>query len=517
PFIIDPNLSVEAAYMEYVAETTDGELIAGVLTYDGPDSITLSNSGGNESIRRDELESLRSTGRSPMPTGFELLGPEAIRDVLAFLCQDYEDFRIVSLEDYFCASTSKGLYDRRYDAHGMRFDKFGVVDVLGIPMELFDPAAMTNSNNAVVLKGGAREDWQSKTLMPQQVDIPIGFAFQRMHVLGGISAWGHPFFGEHDPAVQWTFHYADGTQEVHLLKDGVEFADWIGRHEVPGSEYVEGLLQAGSVGQLRTFSIDPKRTDVVVERLTLESFDNRTAPTFLSLTAQVHGAEARQPKAEPIPTYPELLIVGGGSSHDYPRWFDEQLRSTLQSSNNFDAAKIEYTDQLDLVLPRLATLEVLLLSNNQAVHGSDLRKGVFDFVQRGGGLFLMHAATWYNWADWPEYNRLLVSGGARGHEAYGVFDVKRSEIDHPVLEGIPLMFPLADELYRFERDPDGAPIEVLATGVSGVSGQSYPVLWITDSGSGRILCTTLGHDGAAHEHPAFQRLVQNAAAWLARK
>jgi hypothetical protein len=28
------------------------------------------------------------------------------------------------------------------------------------------------------------------------------------------------------------------------------------------------------------------------------------------------------------------------------------------------------------------------------------------------------------------------------------------------------------------------------------------------------VCVTLGHDGAAHEHPAFRALLVNAARWV---
>lgn len=514
PFILDPNLSVEAAYLEYVAETKQGQMLTGVLTYDGPDSITLASSGGTENIPRKQIESLYSTGRSPMPTGFESLGAETLRDLLAFICGEYGDFRIVSLKNQFTASTSKGLYDRRYDAQPIRFEAYGVLDVMGTPMEVFDPASMPEHNNALVLKGGARDDWESKALMPQRVEVHVGFALQRMHVLGGISAWGHPFFGDGEPLVKWTFHYADGTEELHTLHDGVEFADWIRRHDVPGSQFVEGLIQGNSAGQVRTFSLDPGKPELVIERITLESFDNRMAPTFLALTAQLQGAQPKQPvEAEPV-THPRLLILGGGSSHDFGRWFDQELRTTASQVPGFPSSEIEYTDRFERALARLAGLDVLMLTNNQPIPSADLRRGIFEHVAGGAGLILVHPALWYNWQDWPEYNRELVGGGSRSHENYGTFDVQVAS-DHELLQGIPQRFVIADELYRFEADPKGTPIEVLANGISRSSGDSFPVIWITKTKQGRVLCTTLGHDGAAHQNPAFRRLMQNAVRWAA--
>ena len=52
-----------------------------------------------------------------------------------------------------------------------------------------------------------------------------------------------------------------------------------------------------------------------------------------------------------------------------------------------------------------------------------MRKAIFDFADAGRGLLLVHPALWYNWPDWPEYNRVLVGGGARSHDKYGEFEV----------------------------------------------------------------------------------------------
>ncbi len=86
-------------------------------------------------------------------------------------------------------------------------------------------------------------------------------------------------------------------------------------------------------------------------------------------------------------------------------------------------------------------------------------------------------------------------------------------MEHPVLQGVPSEFVITDELYRFEPAPDGTPIEVLARGISRTSGDSFPVVWTTKTPFGRVICTTLGHDGAAHQNPAFKRLIQNAVHW----
>jgi type 1 glutamine amidotransferase len=205
---------------------------------------------------------------------------------------------------------------------------------------------------------------------------------------------------------------------------------------------------------------------------------------------------------------PPVLIFGGGSSHDFARWFGDEDVKTLAVLEK----PVGYSEQPDELARSLSALEVLVLCNNQPLAAPDLRAGILDFVARGGGLVLVHAATWYNWADWPEYNRDLVGGGTRSHEDYRNFTVRVVAPRHPVTENVLGIFTITDELYRFEPERD-AGSEVLAVGVSPSTRAQYPVAWTRTHGTGRIVCLTLGHDGAAHQHASFQKLLANAVSW----
>ena len=133
----------------------------------------------------------------------------------------------------------------------------------------------------------------------------------------------------------------------------------------------------------------------------------------------------------------------------------------------------------------------------------------------GGGLLVSHAGNWLNWKDWPEYNRQLVSGMTRGHDKYGEFEVVVTDASHPVMQGVPARFKIKDELYNFIPDPTGPERHVLATAKSPASGKEFPIVWVVKHDKARILCNTLGHDGQAHELPAYQTLLQNSVRWLA--
>lgn len=509
PFLIDPNRSVEPAFLEYVIETTDGKLVDGVIKRETPEAVVLRSSTAEVEVPRDRIQSLRSTGRSPMPVGFESLGAEALRDVIAFLAGEFDGFRVLDLRPYVSSSGTRGLYDTRFDANPYRFARHGVVPVEGVPFELLDPARMGEEKNTLTLRGGLAEGWQSHSY-PQRVELPVGYAFTRLHVLGGIAAWGYPYTGQRSDAVKLTFRYQDGAEEVHVLKDGTEFADWIGRHDVPGSRWVD-VLHADSWGQARTFAVEVGRPEQPVAALVLESFDNHLAPTFVALTAELAGAHLPA-RAEPevrTQPMPQVLVFGGGSSHDFLRWFAVEDLDTLGALGKV----VAYSEDPLEIDRALETLEVLVLCNNQPIENLNVRQAIFEFVGRGGGLVLVHPALWYNWADWADYNRLLVGGGARSHEAYGAFAVQLAAKAHPILEGVPASFTIEDELYRMEPDTSAGPSEVLATGKSLTSGAEYPVLWTRTRGQGRIVGLSLGHDGKAHEHPAYRRLLANAVRW----
>ena len=87
--ILDPNRSIETKYLSYAAITGDGRVLSGIITVDSGASLTLVGADGKEQVLlRNELEALRSTGKSLMPEGLEQdLTPQALADLLALIAQ----------------------------------------------------------------------------------------------------------------------------------------------------------------------------------------------------------------------------------------------------------------------------------------------------------------------------------------------------------------------------------------------------------------------------------------------
>ncbi|MEO7297741.1 MAG: PVC-type heme-binding CxxCH protein [Verrucomicrobiota bacterium] len=513
--VLDPNRVVEPNFIAYSIETADDQSLDGILASENKKSVVLRNATGDFEIERKNIKSQRSTGRSLMPEGFEALGGEGLRDLLSYICAGENRFRVIDLKKAFTASSTRGLYNSTEAMEEtIAFKRFGLVKIGDVPFEIVSPAANPNGNNVISLKGGFGF---AKTL-PQKVEIAdVNLKTKTLHFLGGVAGWGYPCCGDNDhkgtPAAKLTAYFTDGASEEIVMTNGVEFADYNRPVEVPGSQEAPGLV---SRGQMRWFTKKLEHSGTV-KKMTIESFDNYVSPLFAALTAEVDdGAkiESAHSEATPAPLKfewtknPRVLIVGGGSSHDFTRWFNEEDSKTLSGN-----ASVNYTEDVSRMGPALKEIDVLYLCSNQPMTNREVRKAIFDFADAGKSLLLVHPSLWYNWKNWPEYNRVLVGGGARGHEKLGEFEVTVEMPEHPIMRGVPKTFRISDELYRHEQETNGTPIEILATGKSLVTGKIYPVVWITKHPKAKIVCITLGHDGAAHELPAYKTILQNSVKW----
>jgi putative heme-binding domain-containing protein len=85
--ILDPGREVSPAYIEYVVVTREGRTATGIMSAETATSITLRRPNDVvETILRDNIEEVASSGKSLMPEGFEKkIPPQEMADLLAFL------------------------------------------------------------------------------------------------------------------------------------------------------------------------------------------------------------------------------------------------------------------------------------------------------------------------------------------------------------------------------------------------------------------------------------------------
>ena len=278
--LLDPSRSVEGNFVQYTVVTTDGRVMNGLLASETKTAVTLLDTEGKtQTLLREDIEDLVASKKSLMPDGFEKqVAPEALADLLEFLTQRGKylplDLRKVATAD----STHGMFYDKESSVERLLFSDWDVKTFEGIPFALVDPAGGKVPN--VVMLYSRNGPFAPK--MPRSVDLPCNTPAKAIHFLSGVSGWGYAG-GDPRKTVSMIvrLHYADGTSEDHPLRDGVEFADYIRRVDVPGSKFAFNLRDR----QIRYFSIAPKRPDTIA-RIELRKGSDATAPVVMAVTVE---------------------------------------------------------------------------------------------------------------------------------------------------------------------------------------------------------------------------------------
>lgn len=85
--ILQPNRAIDANYISYVVQTSDGRVITGIVAGETATSITLRQAENKtETLPKSEIESIQSTGLSLMPEGLEEnLSLQDMADLISFI------------------------------------------------------------------------------------------------------------------------------------------------------------------------------------------------------------------------------------------------------------------------------------------------------------------------------------------------------------------------------------------------------------------------------------------------
>jgi len=226
---------------------------------------------------------------------------------------------------------------------------------------------------------------------------------------------------------------------------------------------------------------------------------------------------------------PIRALILTGNHHPAHLWRDTTpaLQEALVQDKRMQVTVV--TDPEFLASEELAGYDVIVQNycNWQRPGLSDAAKaGFVNFLEQGGGLVLIHFANGAFHAslpdtppsDWPEYRNICRrvwdhAPGKSGHDAYGTFKVHVVK-DHPITAGLN-SFETIDELYCNQQGD--APIEVLATGRSTVTGGDEPLAFIYPYRGGRIFQTVLGHAAESIRTPGTAALIRRGAVWTARR
>lgn len=250
----------------------------------------------------------------------------------------------------------------------------------------------------------------------------------------------------------------------------------------------------------------------------------------------------------------KTLIVTGQSNHKW-KVSSVAIKQILENSGLFTvnvAVSPEAGKIMSNFKPDFASYQLVVLDYNGDSWPEETEKSFLDFVEKGGGVVIYHAAN-NAFKQWKDYNRIIGFGGwedrdeedgpyiyirdgqlvydeespgpTGSHGSQHEFLLNCGNMDHPVTKGLPAVWCHSqDELYDRMRGP-GIIKDVLFWTHSdletGGSGRDEMAMFTVNYGKARIFHTTLGHAGnsldnnIAMQCTGFQVTLLRGAEWAA--
>jgi hypothetical protein len=229
-------------------------------------------------VLREDIEKMQVSAKSLMPEGFEKqLSADDFTNLLEFLTQRGKYLPLPMHKAATVVSTKGMFIDEANLVERLILPDWGPRTVAGVPFQLVDPVGERVPN--VILLHGPQGTIPPR--MPKSVSLPCNAPAKAVHLLSGVSGWGFPGGRRGSVSMIVRLHYQDGMTEDHELKNGVHFADYIRRVEVPGSQFAFPMRQQ----QMRYLSIQPAR-DAVIKQIEFVKGDDASAPVVLAVTVE---------------------------------------------------------------------------------------------------------------------------------------------------------------------------------------------------------------------------------------
>lgn len=253
--------------------------------------------------------------------------------------------------------------------------------------------------------------------------------------------------------------------------------------------------------------------------------------------AEARGANEVQAPGRPL----TIVLVAdrkdhGANEHDYPRW---QSRWALllggSAASDEPAANLFGPDLPDPDLKHGAAgvrvVRVQKWPEAEQWQAADLVvafcylpwnpqriEQARAFVERGGGLVLIHSATWTMPKASPEVGAVTGVGGFQKWRI-GRVDLEIVQRNHPICRGLPPIVTLQDETYWPPTplvDPQRIGVLAASREKDAAGGESMqPQFWTFDLAKGRVFGCIPGHYNWTFDHPYIRILLLRGMAWAA--
>ncbi|WP_254512763.1 PVC-type heme-binding CxxCH protein [Anatilimnocola floriformis] len=277
--LLDPSRSVEGNYRAYTVLIDDGRVLTGLLASESKTAVEIIDAEGKKhAVQREQIEELAQSQKSLMPEGFEKqLTKVELTDILEFLTQRGK-FMPIPLDKVASIVSTKGMfYDEKAAQERLAFDDWSPKTFEGVPFQLVDPKG-DQVPNAILFYG---PNGKYPPTMPKSVTLPCNSPAKQIHLLSGVAGWAAPYNAKETTSLIVRLRYEDGSREDHPLQNGVHFADYIRRVDVPGSKFAFQLRNS----QLRYIAVTPKKPDTIAT-IELVKGNDETAPVVMAVTVE---------------------------------------------------------------------------------------------------------------------------------------------------------------------------------------------------------------------------------------
>ena len=247
------------------------------------------------------------------------------------------------------------------------------------------------------------------------------------------------------------------------------------------------------------------------------------------------------------------VIITGQNNHNWPV-SHQAIKMTLENSGLFRidvALSPKQGEDMKNFSVDFSKYKFVVLDYNGDSWSADMNAAFMDYVRRGGGVVVYHAAD-NSFTDWQEYNEMIAlggwggrnetsgpyfywkdgalqaddspgNGGSHGFRHEYLLNCRASS--HPITRGLPSQWKHAsDELYDRMRGPGGIK-DLLYTAFSSPeqrgSGREEPLIFTLKHGKGRVFHIMIGHcgdtldDNPAMQCTGFQTLLLRGSEWCA--
>jgi putative heme-binding domain-containing protein len=197
----------------------------------------------------------------------------------------------------------------------------------------------------------------------------------------------------------------------------------------------------------------------------------------------------------------------GPDQHDYPRWQTNWAR-LLNNSSAAISTQTAWEWPSEAQFDSASVLVFYCWNHNWSAE----RLSQLDhFLERGGGVVLMHAAVIAD--EKPELLAQRIGLSAqpvRTGYRHMPFDLHIEDRQHPITKGFPEFVDLIDEPYW---PLIGNPHDVHVLASANIDGQSRPLIWVRESSKGRIFASVPGHYTFTWNDPFFRTFLLRGIAW----